>query len=75
MPIDDRAPKQAPPPAADKTEKQAAAHQAVDILHEISTILVRRTALINLIRSSLNPDTGFLFFFSPFLNSNLHDSD
>lgn len=30
------------PPAADeRQEKQAAAQQAVDILHEISTILVR----------------------------------
>ena len=29
-----------PPPAEDRAEKQAAAQQAVDILHEISTILV-----------------------------------
>jgi mitotic-spindle organizing protein 1 len=40
MPKDDRAPKQGTA-LPDKAEKQAAAHQAVDILHEISTILVR----------------------------------
>lgn len=41
MPRDDRIPKQAGgTPVPDKAEKQAAAHQAVDILHEISTILV-----------------------------------
>ena len=28
-------------PADDRTEKQQAAQQAVDILHEISTLLVR----------------------------------
>ncbi|KAB5585903.1 mitotic-spindle organizing gamma-tubulin ring associated-domain-containing protein [Coniochaeta sp. 2T2.1] len=38
MPADDRTTRGTP--AVDKTEKQAAAHQAVDILHEISTILV-----------------------------------
>jgi hypothetical protein len=45
MPIDERNPKQgvthSTPLAHEKSEKQAAAHQAVDILHEISTILVR----------------------------------
>lgn len=33
------------PPAADRAEKQAAAQQAVDILHEIATILVSRPRL------------------------------
>ncbi|KAH8906595.1 hypothetical protein BR93DRAFT_927436 [Coniochaeta sp. PMI_546] len=61
MPIDDRAPKQGTP-LADKTEKQAAAHQAVDILHEISTILNchldRRTVsiCISLIENGINPE-------------------
>ena len=31
-------------PADERSEKQAAAQQAVDILHEISTILVSRLA-------------------------------
>jgi hypothetical protein len=45
---DDRNPKAAKgTPQPDKAEKQAAAHQAVDILHEISTILVRGSPRLN----------------------------
>ncbi|KAB5582662.1 mitotic-spindle organizing gamma-tubulin ring associated-domain-containing protein [Coniochaeta sp. 2T2.1] len=60
MPTDDRNPRGTP--AVDKTEKQAAAHQAVDILHEISTILNchldRRTVsiCISLIENGINPE-------------------
>ncbi|KAK4458750.1 mitotic-spindle organizing gamma-tubulin ring associated-domain-containing protein [Cladorrhinum samala] len=47
---------------ADRTEKQAAAQQAVDILHEISTILNchldRRTLsiCISMIENGVNPE-------------------
>lgn len=37
-----------PPPAASDNEKQQAAQQAVDILHEISTILVRSSVFTHL---------------------------
>lgn len=60
MPTDDRAPKQGTP-LADKTEKQAAAHQAVDILHEISTILVRGEGV--LLPSEYNPLSSIQFKF------------
>ncbi|KAJ9131054.1 hypothetical protein NKR19_g9650 [Coniochaeta hoffmannii] len=62
---DARAPKggaQSGTPQPDKAEKQAAAHQAVDILHEISTILNchldRRTVsiCISLIENGINPE-------------------
>ncbi|OIW27950.1 hypothetical protein CONLIGDRAFT_716334 [Coniochaeta ligniaria NRRL 30616] len=61
MPKDDRTPK-GTPLATEKAEKQAAAHQAVDILHEISTILNchldRRTVsiCISLIENGINPE-------------------
>ncbi|KAL1876911.1 hypothetical protein VTK73DRAFT_8988 [Phialemonium thermophilum] len=49
-------------PSDDRTEKQAAAQQAVDILHEISTILNchldRRTLsiCISMIENGVNPE-------------------
>ncbi|EMR61907.1 putative mitotic-spindle organizing protein 1 protein [Eutypa lata UCREL1] len=51
-----------PPPAASDNEKQQAAQQAVDILHEISTILNchldRRTLsiCISMIENGVNPE-------------------
>ncbi|KAI0013262.1 mitotic-spindle organizing protein associated with a ring of gamma-tubulin 1 [Xylariaceae sp. FL0662B] len=51
-----------PPSARDETEKQALARQAVDILHEISTILnchLNRQTLsicVYLIENGVNPE-------------------
>ncbi|KAK3387643.1 mitotic-spindle organizing protein 1 [Podospora didyma] len=51
-----------PPPSDERSEKQAAAQQAVDILHEISTILNchldRRTLsiCISMIENGVNPE-------------------
>ncbi|KAM0272580.1 hypothetical protein ACHAQH_008638 [Verticillium albo-atrum] len=51
-----------PPPVDERKEKQAAAQQAVDILHEISTILNcqldRRTLsiCISMIENGVNPE-------------------
>ncbi|KAK7920365.1 Mitotic-spindle organizing protein 1 [Apiospora marii] len=61
----------APPAGSHESEKQAAAQQAVDILHEISTILNchldRRTlsCCISMIENGVNPealaDTDLIF--------------
>lgn len=46
-------------PSDERSEKQAAAQQAVDILHEISTILVSVTDCPHLLIRTPQPQTRF----------------